>query len=170
LAGLNQELNLGINSQETPRELQLQELGPLFDFTSWDDLHAYSASIWANATKQTDSVARGSGAQFFHFIQPNQYIEGAKPKMSAAERAVALVDPNSGQSSYGFWYQQGYPYLKEQQARLIEQGVKSHDLTFLYKDMPDEIYIDNCCHMNSKGNDIIVNAVVEKIHQFNQSK
>lgn len=163
-------LNFDNTDGDIPREFQLEKLGPLYEFSSWDDLYDYSANVWANATIAANAIAVGTGAQFFSFIQPNQYIEGAKPLMSDRERAVALIDPKSGKSGYGFWYKKGYPFLKEQQQRMIEKGVKSYDLTYLYKDMPDEIYIDSCCHMNPKGNDLITNAVVQKIHEYNISQ
>lgn len=150
---------------DIPDEFQFEGLGPNYDFSDWENLFAYSATLWANSTLLTHSSAQVHGGRFFHFIQPNQYIEGAKPQMPAVERAVAIAP--AGKGGYGNWYKKGYSYLKKEQDRIRKMGVNSVDLTYLYKDEVGDIYIDSCCHVNSKGSDMIIQAIVDEIHRFN---
>ncbi len=155
---------IGEGDQDAPPSFE--KLGPDYDFSDWSNLVEYTAEIWARSNHLAHGVAEVQGAKFFHFIQPNQYIEGAKPLMNPQERSIAMGAANSG---YGAWYKLGYPFLKQQQRWLEEQGVHTSDLTFLYKDIEGPIYIDNCCHVNSQGSYMIVEAIVDTIRQYNQT-
>ncbi len=154
-----------VTDADTPEEFQFEGIGPRYPFTDWETLFEYSAALWGNSTLLSNSAAKTHGGKFFHFLQPNQYIEGAKPTMSAAERAVAFSP--AGKGGYGNWYKKGYSYLKKEQARVQKMGVHSVDLTYLYEQEAGEIYIDSCCHVNSKGSAMIVEAIVDEIHRVN---
>ena len=154
--------------EDAPREFQYESLGPEYKFTDWDQLFDYSAQIWANSTLSTHAVTIANGGKFFQFIQPNQYIEGAKPLMTENERRIAFVEKE--QSGYGYWYKRGYPFILEHRKRLQASGVHSTDLTFMFKDVEDELYIDNCCHLNPKGSYKIIEQIVDTIHQHNLSE
>ena len=153
---------------DVPREFQYESLGPEYNFTDWDPLFDYSAQIWANSTLSTHAVTVANGGKFFQFIQPNQYIDGAKPSMTEKERRIAFVEKE--QSGYGYWYKRGYPFILEHRKRLQASGVHSTDLTFMFKDVPDQLYIDNCCHLNPKGSYKIIEYIVDTIHQHNLSE
>lgn len=171
IANLNQKIANLSNVEDTPRSLQYEKLGPDYLFKDWATLAMDSAKIWKNSTYATHGLVASQGAKFFQFIQPNQYIDGAKPEMSANERRIAFTKATDGSyGGYGGWYRIGYPFLKKYQAELQAKGVNSTDLTFLYKDEPGDIYIDNCCHVNSKGSFKIVEAIVKTIHQANLSE
>lgn len=152
-------------TQDIPREFQYESLGPEYDFKDWDQLFDYSAQIWANSTLLSHAATVANGGRFFQFIQPNQYIEGAKPLMSENERRIAFVEKE--QSGYGYWYKRGYPFLLEHQKSLKANGVHTTDLTFMFEKVADELYIDNCCHLNPKGSYKIIQRIVETIHQHN---
>ena len=156
------------NIQDAPREFQYESLGPEYNFTDWDELFDYSAQIWAKSTLLTHAATVANGGEFFQFVQPNQYIEGAKPLMSENERRIAFVVKE--QSGYGYWYKRGYPFLLEHRKWLQEHGVNTTDLTFMFKDVADELYIDNCCHLNPKGSYKIIEHIVDTIHQHNLSE
>jgi len=53
---------------------------------------------------------------------------------------------------------------------LNQQGVNFNDLTFLYKNKTNLIYVDNCCHVNAEGSGMIIDAVVETVKQDNLIK
>jgi hypothetical protein len=162
------ELDVLINNVATDvdvkRDFLYEALGPDYEFTDWENLYSYSVQIWANSSKLVNSIATGGGAKYFHFLQPNQYIEGSKP-MSAHERGIALMK----QGGYGYFYKQAHRHIVDKAQWLIDQGVSYHDLTNLYQDVEDVIYIDNCCHVNAKGSRLMVEKMVDIIHQSNQS-
>lgn len=169
LTTINEQISYFDAAPDKPRKLQFEGVGPVYKFSDWDSTLKYAAELWANSTLLSYGAAQVQGANFFHFIQPNQYIEGAKSVMSEAERRIAIAEPGSGKGGYGAWYIRGYPFLKERQQWLQGKGINTVDLTYLYKNEPGDIYIDSCCHVNTKGSAMIVDAIVQEIHRYNSA-
>ena len=44
-----------------------------------------------------------------------------------------------------------------------KHNVSFTDLTKVYKDIGETIYIDQCCHVNKKGNNILAEKIAEVI-------
>jgi len=147
------------------RDFYYEELGPDYDFTTWEDLHQYSVDMWARSSHLIAAVARANDSKYLHFLQPNQYIEGSKPKMSEAEKKVAFL-AKSG-IGYGYLYKLIFPRVQKKTAWLEERGIEFHDLTYLYKDVERVLYVDSCCHVNYIGYNMIVEKIVETVHQSN---
>lgn len=165
---LNAQIASAMGQADDSKTPSYERFGPDYAFSDWSELASYTADIWSKSNHLAHGIAKVQGAKFFQFIQPNQYIEGAKEFMYPEEKAVAIAPPGAG-GGYGAWYKMGYPFIKEQQKWLKEQGVHTTDLTYLFKDFKGPIYIDNCCHVNSQGSDMIVHAIVDTIHQYNLS-
>ena len=163
---LNQKIANLQSQEEKPRDYLYEKLGPDYEFKDWDSLLTDAAQIWSRSNHLAHGMAEIHGAKFFHFIQPNQYIEGAKPKMNDREKKIAIVPSNAG-GGYGAWYKRAYPLVKQQQQWMQDQGIVSTDLTFLYKDESRPIFIDNCCHVNRRGSMMIIDKIVDTIHQYN---
>ena len=53
--------------------------------------------------------------------------------------------------------------LKEELRALNEKGIRAYDLTEIFRETADTVYIDTCCHVNGLGNDIMAKAVVSRI-------
>jgi hypothetical protein len=53
--------------------------------------------------------------------------------------------------------------LRAEGARLGERGVDFHDLTDLYAGIAESLYVDDCCHVNGKGNALMGEAVGKAI-------
>lgn len=140
------------------RDFALEALGPDYDINSFADLADYSADLWARSSLSLRALAEGNGARYFHFLQPNQYIDGAKI-LSDEEKRIAVVKTGG----YGNVYKQGYPYILTRAAELKKEGINYHDLTYMFKDDSDTLYVDNCCHLNPKGYDLVVREIVSKI-------
>jgi len=147
---------------ELPRDFKYEQLGPDYEFTDWPDLYQYVVDIWARSSSLINDLASANGARYFHFLQPNQYIDGAKP-MGDAERRTAIV----AEGGYGNLYKTIYPLILDKETWLQQRNVRFNNLTFLYKDISEPLYVDNCCHVNENGYQMIVNAVVEAVKQDN---
>ena len=147
------------------RDFRYQEMGPDYEFTSWDDLHQYAVDMWATSSHLMHAIANANNAKYLHFLQPNQYIEGSKPVMSKLEREVALIAGHKG--GYGNLYRKIYPRIQKKIAWLEQRGIEFYDLSYLYKDVEEIIYRDNCCHVNARGYSMMVERIVETIHQSN---
>jgi hypothetical protein len=71
--------------------------------------------------------------------------------MDAAERALAYRPDHA----YRAAVEQGYPLLQAEGARLTSLGVDFHDLSRIFAGMTEPLYIDDCCHVNARGNAIL---------------
>ena len=76
-------------------------------------------------TSQSHDIA------YFHFLQPNQYVEGAKP-ISDEEAAVAI----NPKHPYRRAVSGGYPYMNSFGETLIDKGVVFTDLTWIFENNP----------------------------------
>lgn len=132
--------------------------GPARDFASREELFEMLASIWSNSSLGLQGLCEPAGTRYFHFLQPNQYDGDSKP-MGSAERRVAF---NEGHP-YRKGVQSGYPLLRRNGATLRERGVSFHDLSGLFRDRAEGIYVDDCCHFNQRGLDIMAEAISRAI-------
>ena len=120
----------------------------------WDLIGA----LWFRSSLMMDAVSRRFGAKYAHLLQPNQYVSGSK-QLTDEERATAY-DPTPPWSQS---VMQGYPVLQERGRQLKDAGVAFVDLTQLFSDRTDTIYIDTCCHYNATGIHLLVEAVATHV-------
>ena len=128
--------------------------GGLDEASLFDDV----AALWARSSLQMHQLAVARGAEFRHFLQPNQYVAGSKP-FSDEERARA-IRPGGDRAR---WVGEGYPRLQREGERLREQGVAFHDLTGVYAGVEETVYSDACCHVNRRGNRLLAEAIVRTL-------
>lgn len=152
-ARLRQKLNDG------GRDLQTS--GPFSPFKSARDLFRRSAEVWAASSKQMAALCGANEIQYFHFLQPNQYNEGTKT-FTDAEVRIALEKTQPGIESDRA-VRGGYPLLRRQGALLKREGVPFFDLGMVFRDTPESVYIDPCCHVNDLGNRIMANEIAATI-------
>jgi len=146
------------STDKNNRDFAYEALGPDYDLKSWQEVAEFSADQWADSSLAMRDLAEGNGARYFHFLQPNQYIKGAKI-LSAEEQKIAILKTGG----YGNVYKQSFPILQQRFSSLISQGVHFHDLTYMFENTPDTLYVDNCCHLNPKGYDIVSRKLSEII-------
>lgn len=137
-----------------PEERNYTWTGPQVSFESEDALYEELVAIWSRSSRQMQAIAKENGILYLHFLQPNQYVEGSKP-MGSAERRVAYKEDEP----YRYGAERGYPLLIRECARLAERGVPCHDLTRIYAETEEPVYVDSCCHVGERGNEILGAAV-----------
>lgn len=132
--------------------------GPAVTFASDDELYGALARVWAESSYEMHAVAAAKGARYFHFLQPNQYVDGSKP-MGEEERGIAIKEDHS----YAVSVRKGYPVLQRLGQDLAQRGVNFVDLTKVYASTRDTVYSDNCCHVNAEGRRLVVAAIARAI-------
>lgn len=132
--------------------------GPPAQFENEGEMYSALGHLWEESSFQMNAIAKAKGIRYFHFLQPNQYVEGSKP-MDAQERRVAIKEDHP----YGVSVRKGYPVLRALGMELTKRGVTFVDLTNIYANNRDVLYRDNCCHVNTAGQRIIVDAMVKTI-------
>ena len=115
-----------------------------------------SARLWYRSSVMLARLAAGAGADYYHFLQPNQYVPDSKP-LSTWEREFAWV---AGAQSH---VRLGYPPLQEIGRDLPSQGVNYFDLTGIFADRPETLYRDACCHLNERGNQLLAAAMIQRM-------
>ena len=116
------------------------------------------AEYWQRGAVLLAALAERHGAAHYHFLQPSQYVPGAKP-LSAEERANAFR-PDRGTAPI---VREAYPQLARFGQHLRRQGVKFFDLSRIYADIPETLYIDWCCHLNERGNRLLADRILRRV-------
>lgn len=123
-----------------------QRCGPRYPPRPKAEVFRDLAAFWGRSSRLMDGLCRARGIPYFHFLQPNQYVEGSKP-MSAAERRVAIAK----RSAYGRGAQRGYPELIAVGRGLRQDGERFFDLTTIFARVREPLYVDDCCHLSPAG-------------------
>ena len=148
------------------RELAATEAGYILEKhgpRSWpkkddDELLPAAARVWYRNSIILARLAELAGADYYHFLQPNQYVPDAKP-LSPAE----LDSAYERQGQTDTVVKQGYPLLQRFNRSLQDRGVNYFDLTGIFADHPETLYVDTCCHLNERGYELLAAAMVQRL-------
>ena len=132
--------------------------GPLDQFASEADVFLQCARIWQRCSRQLHDVAQGQGILYLHFLQPNQYLPDSKPLTDWEQRNAFAIG-----SDYQHAVEQGYPLLQQFGQELQRHDVRFHDLTGIFRDHPEGLYVDWCCHLNRAGYEIVTRQIAREI-------
>jgi len=121
------------------------------------DIFKKSAELWKNAAVAMRILGTAYGAKMFHYIQPNQYY--SKHHFSEHERAIAFVQKEGRAESI----RKGYDAMMTSAAQLNAAGNKVIPLVDLYDDVKEEVYVDNCCHYNKRGEEILQDRIAKDL-------
>jgi len=135
--------------------------GPRHEYKSESILYRQLAGVWKQCSRQMAQICKANGMDYFHFLQPNQYVKGSKV-IHAAERAVAI----NPQHPYGPAASGGYPHLNRAGERLTDEGIQFFDLTMVFKSNETPLYSDDCCHLTPEGYDIIGRMMGDAISNY----
>jgi hypothetical protein len=119
------------------------------------ELYALLAAAWARGSREMRLISEAHGMAYYHFLQPNQYVEGSKP-MGAEELAAAF----EADHPYREGVVQGYPRLWEAGSALAAEGENFHDLTWFFAANGEALYRDSCCHLTEAGYRLVVAEMV----------
>lgn len=148
---------LKLQQQEVKK---FEETGPVFEYPDPEQLYREAAEVWARGSLLLDQLARSNGMEYYHFLQPNQYVKGSKV-LTAEERRTAYSE-NTLSSKAAL---AGYPIIIRQGEKLLEKQINYFDATMVFAEEKETVYIDVCCHYNQKGKDILIAYILDKIAQ-----
>lgn len=132
--------------------------GPAYAYTDDEQLYRDLVDVWKRSSLQMKVLSEANGARYYHFLQPNQYVDGSKP-MDEAERSLAVNEI----SPYRAPVIQGYPLLQMAGHELQAAGVNFTDLTMIFSNNREVLYFDDCCHTNDDGSGIVSKRVYETV-------
>ncbi len=119
-----------------------------------------TAAIYRRNIEAMQRLADQYGFRFYCCLQPNFFTGNFTHRTADLAEVAALNDKNSPLMDKAFTV--GYPLLQEVVAELRAQGMAAYDLTHIFDDKKDNIFID-FCHVNSIGNRIIAEHLAKII-------
>lgn len=137
-----------------------QARGPALADETFDERSDDLADYWRRTSVLLHERAGTAGFRYFHFLQPNQWVEGSKP-FDEAERAIARPDDYFHRDTAVA----AYPKLIETGRTLREAGVAFTDLTMLFRETSEPRYSDPCCHLNLAGYEEVARAMGRTIRE-----
>lgn len=131
-----------------------QAQGPRLPAFAGSDVFEPIAALWARSSLQMHHLCRGLGVRYLHVLQPNQYLPGSKPMDDAERRAAWRED-----SPFRAPIETAYPLLRGAGVGLAAAGVDFLDATQLFAGMHQAAYLDDCCHLDPHGNEVLAEAI-----------
>ena len=150
------QLNYTLANHQPARSLE--QRGPHIPFHNTAQVHQEAVRVWYRSSALLSRLAAAAGADYYHFLQPNQYIPNSKPLSSQEQqkyylpRALPRTD-----------YARTYPLLLQFGQELGQHGIHYFDLTQIFNDHPETLYINACCHLNPRGNELLAAAMVQRL-------
>lgn len=151
----NQELLDTLNSQSSINNTK---------YLDENDFFQKQADIWSQSSIVMSKTARANNINYFHFLQPNQYLPNTKPLSQEELTTAYTTEANNG---YFYPVTTGYPFLIEKGKELVKQNINFTDLTKIFINSHETYYSDTCCHLNKAGYDIIAKKIAQTIIQNN---
>jgi len=119
-------------------------------FAAKEDYSARSVAIWEQSSNKLNMALKNRGIDYIHILQPNQYLEGSKI-FSKEEREKYL-----GFDLYGAPIKLTYGLLSNK--NLVNSNFR--DQRYLFQNVSQTVYSDNCCHFNKLGMEYIINDII----------
>jgi hypothetical protein len=136
-----------------------QVTGPIMNYSDTTDIEKFVVDVWENSSRQMSRLARANNVEYFHFLQPSQYYADSKP-LSEEEKSLLLP----GDHGEGKIRRHMYLKLVEAVQAIQQQGdIRIFDLTQIYRDNNETLYVDSCCHLNQRGYELMASAIADRI-------
>ena len=148
------QLNYQLSTQGSARSIEQQ--GPLSPFSDSSEMHQEAVRVWYRSSVLLSELAVATSADYYHFLQPNQYIPDAKP-LSPEELQNYYRPDLVGLTDYA----QNYPLYAQFGQELQQRGINYFDLAQIFNDHPETLYRDDCCHLNQRGYELLAAAMIE---------
>lgn len=135
--------------------------GDQFFKMSEDEILEFAVQQWRAYHDLVHRVAAQQGALSIHLLQPNPFVPQSK-QMTPEEQSLVTqsypIEP---------YVVHGYPKLRQAIPMLETQGIVADDLTDIYQDVAESIWID-AAHANRRGCQLVIDRLVSKIQHASQ--
>ena len=110
-----------------------------------------SIAIWREASDGLGKILKMNHIPYIHAIQPNQYVPNSKVFTEKEKKLLTY-------HAYGNYIEKYY--MQMQGAGLIDDLFI--DQRYLFKNTPQTVYYDRCCHMNQLGMEMIADDIINR--------
>lgn len=120
-----------------------------------EDTLRRSREIWLFSSFAMHMVCKGMKVNYYHFFQPNQWDPRNGPYKPIKENhEYKWVIP---------MVKKGYRFFSEKTEKYFVEGQKIIDLAGYTKNYSQDVWLDDCCHLTDKGNEIVWTAMKKKM-------
>lgn len=158
LAGNLADLEIRVGREKREEGRGMTRDGPRNSAETLEEVQVQAIELWKTSSIQLSRLCRASGILYVHVLQPNQYLPGSKP-LSAIEQEKMLMEDQP----YGEMVKTYYPRMIEEGTALKAAGVEFLDLTELFRETREQVYIDPFCHFNEFGAQQIGASIADRI-------
>lgn len=137
-------------------------LGPEFN-TNPEEVIRSAVRVWSESSRMIDAICAARGIVYFHALQPTLHDVGSK-LLSERERAAGAAP-----KTYVDGVRLGYPLLKKEGERLRKTGLRFIDMSRVFENVTNDIYVDNC-HFGEEGNLILARRLAAEVDAILQKK
>ena len=134
--------------------------GPFLPYKDMRQLYDDVAAVWFRSSVLIDQLARENSMEYYHLLQPNQYVKGSKILTEEEKRLAYSERTKTSQSAII-----GYPLLIKQGRKLLERHIKFFDATRVFANEKETVYLDICCHYNELGKELLAAYMMDQIVQ-----
>lgn len=122
------------------------------------------ADVWSRSSLSLRGLCEAHGIEYIHVLQPCP--NDLESKVLTADEQVRLFKQDSDPWKI---ITNTYPLMRMAGSKLKEGGEKFLDLTRLFRDTKETIFIDEC-HLNRSGNVVMSRAIADFIGQQSSNK
>ena len=151
IKGNIKQVNLRLEKYKDKERPRFDRDGPPL---AQEDPEAYAVEMWYRSSRQLQALATAFGFKYYHFIQPNQYVPESKPYSAREQRWIDGADAQQRRR-----FNLRYATMGAAGERFKKDGVDFTDLRFLFREVKQTLYIDDCCHINKVGNDLVMGSI-----------
>lgn len=118
--------------------------------------HDDIADLWKNSSILMHQTSQQNGMKYYHFLQSSYFLDGVRPQPHPEEERVQNSrDVISNLNEVYTRFQALAPELKE-------NGVDFVDLTSIFVDEPEQVFVD-AVHVTQLGKQLYIDAIVDHI-------
>ncbi|MGL5081508.1 MAG: hypothetical protein ACRC8A_08470 [Microcoleaceae cyanobacterium] len=122
------------------------------------EFYQQAANYWMKTSRLMHQTLSQNQIPYLHVLQPNQYFK-TKREFGSEERKIAFIQD----SPYEEGIEIGYPLLLEHLEELANNQVNILNAVNVFDAIKEPVYIDNCCHYNPKGEEILSNFIAREV-------
>ena len=130
--------------------------GPRDIYRNEEDTRQAGVEVWHRGSVLLASLAREAGAEYYHFLQPTQYLPGSKP---LTERELAIAYDSKFEKNR----RESYLLLAQFGEEMKRRNINFFDLTQIFSNNHETLYRDKCCHFNKRGYQLLAEAMLRRI-------
>ena len=155
----NLQIQRKINEAHTTYRNSWDLKAPYHKGQSFSDAENLVSALnrWEEFSIKQSTLLFSEGVDHFHFVQPNQHVLNTKP-LSAEEKEKYM------DASRVHEITAGYANLLSRLSHMRNKNrVNVYDLTRAFSNTTETVYLDDCCHLNERGHEILEISIADKI-------